>query len=182
MRILSLFDGVSCARVALNKAGLKVDKYYASEIDKHAIKVAQARYPDTIHVGDVVNYTPDFQPDLLAGGSPCQNLSIAGNRTGLVGDKSKLFWEFVRIRDEAKPKFVILENVASMKRADRDKMSEALGSEPTLIDASLVSAQTRKRLFWVGKLQEDGSYKQVERPKPEVRGIFLKDILEESVD
>ena len=119
--------------------------------------------------------------DYLCGGSPCQNLSIAGDRTGLAGEKSKLFWEFLRIRNEVKPKYVILENVASMAKAEQQKMSEAMGSEPVMINATLVSAQNRKRLFWVQKWNGE-KYIGVDIPQPDDRNIPLKDILEIEVD
>jgi len=176
MNVLSLFDGISCARVALERAGIPVDKYYASEIDKYAISISQKNYPDIIQIGSVTevissNYT---DIDLLIGGSPCQDLSIAKkNRKGLDGERSGLFWEYVRILREVKPKWFILENVASMSKESRDTISKALVVEPIMINASLVSAQNRKRLFWTnipGVTQ------------PEDRGILLKDILEEVVD
>jgi DNA-cytosine methyltransferase len=184
MKILSLFDGVSCARLALEANGIKVDKYYASEIDKYAIKVTQANRPDTIHLGSVVGLHLEENIDLLIGGSPCQDLSIAKkDRKGLSGDRSSLFYEYVRILNEIKPKYFILENVASMPKEAKQTITEELfGIEPVMINASLVSAQNRKRLFWVGKLQSDGSYKQVEISQPEDRGILLKDILEINVD
>jgi DNA (cytosine-5)-methyltransferase 3A len=118
----------------------------------------------------------------MIGGSPCQDLSIAKkDRQGLSGSRSGLFWEYVRIRDEVKPKYFILENVASMPKEAKDTISEALGVQPVMINASLVSAQNRKRLFWVGKWNGE-KYEQVEIPQPDDRGILLKDILEESVD
>lgn len=184
MKILSLFDGISCARVACDKAGIPVELYYASEIDKYAIQIAQKNYPGTIQVGSVVGLDcSQFKGiDLLVGGSPCQDLSIAKkNREGLAGSRSGLFWEYVRIRDEVKPKYFILENVASMPKEAKQVITEALGVEPVMIDAALVSAQRRKRLFWVGKLVR-GKYEQVHIPQPEDRGILLKDIIEKEVD
>lgn len=183
--ILSLFDGISCARVALERAGVQVGAYYASEVDKYAIQISQKNYPDIVQVGSVTELYPTpnlHNVDLLIGGSPCQDLSIAkSNRKGLDGERSGLFWEYVRILREAKPRYFILENVASMSKESRDKISEVLGVQPVMINASLVSAQNRKRLFWVGKLVDD-TYTQVEIPQPEDRGILLKDILEENVD
>jgi DNA (cytosine-5)-methyltransferase 3A len=147
MNVLSLFDGISCARVAL---GNKVNKYYASEIDKNAISVAQRNFPDTIQLGDVKNIKSIPVPiDLLIGGSPCTDLSIGKKeRKGLEGNHSKLFWEYVRLKNLLNPKWFILENVASMPTKDRDIISKTLAVEPILLDASLVSAQCRKRLFW----------------------------------
>lgn len=151
MKVLSLFDGISCARVALERAGIKVDKYYASEIDKYAIQISKKNYPDIVHIGDVKNINGlNFQDiDLLIGGSPCQDLSIAKkDRQGLKGERSGLFYEYVRILKEARPKYYILENVASMKKEDRNEISSILGIEPIMINAALISAQQRKRLFW----------------------------------
>lgn len=184
MKVLSLFDGISCARVALERAGIPVEEYYASEVDKYAIQISNKNYPDIKHIGDVNNIIAHTEPfDLLIGGSPCQDLSIAKkDRKGLDGERSGLFWEYVRILRENEPTYFILENVASMPKEARQIISETLGVEPVMINASLVSAQNRKRLFWVGKLDEFGTYQQVEILQPEDRGILLKDILEESVD
>lgn len=172
MRVLSLFDGISCGRVALERAGIPVECYYASEIDKYAIKVALKNYPDTIEVGDI--NTIDFKSlagkiDLIIGGSPCQDLSVAKkNREGLSGKRSGLFWKFVEAVEIIKPRFFLLENVASMSRENKDTITKALGVEPILINSALVSAQQRKRLYWCNW--------QVSQP--EDKGILLKDILE----
>lgn len=201
MKILSLFDGVSCARLAIEKNRIPIEAYYASEIDKYAIKVAQANRPDTIQLGSVTglkitgdefcvadNYMVFSIPlktdiDLLIGGSPCQDLSIAKkDRKGLDGERSSLFWEYVRILNEVKPKYFILENVASMPQKDKDIISQTLGVQPVMINASLVSAQNRKRLFWVGKRTDNDNYEQVYVPQPEDKGILLKDILEDNDD
>jgi DNA (cytosine-5)-methyltransferase 3A len=188
-KILSCFDGMSVAQQALQDAGIPVEVYYASEIDKYAIAVTQSNFPETIQLGSVENcqFTSYWESkkyiDLMIGGSPCQDLSIAQkNREGLKGSRSGLFWEYVRILNEVKPKYFILENVNSMPKEAKEVISEALGVQPVMINASLVSAQNRKRLFWVGKLDEFGTYKQVEIPQPEDRGILLKDILEDAVD
>lgn len=183
IKVLSLFDGISIARQAIANCGIEIEKYYASEIDKYAIQIAQKNFPDTIQVGSVVDLKgEDFKDiDLIIGGSPCQDLSIAGKREGLCGARSGLFWEYVRIRDEVKPKYFILENVNSMSKEAKATIIEALGVEPVMINASLVSAQNRKRLFWVGKLVGD-KYEQVDIDLPEDKGILLKDILEEEVD
>ena len=173
MNVLSLFDGISCARVALDRAGLEVNAYMASEIEKNAIKVSDKNYPDIIRVGSVVGLEVEGQVDLLIGGSPCQDLSIAKkDRKGLDGNRSGLFWEFLRIKKECNPKWFVLENVASMPAADRDIITKEMGVEPVMFNASLVSAQCRKRLFWTN----------IPFALPEDRGVLLKDILETEVD
>lgn len=172
MNILSLFDGIACAKVALEKSGLMIENYYASEIDGNAIKVALANHPTIKELGDVktIGNTSALPPiDLLIGGSPCQDLSIANaKRTGLTGSRSGLFYEFVRIKNELQPKYWILENVASMAKDARLEISQQLQVEPILINANLVSAQNRRRLFWtnipIAALPED-------------KHIFLKDVL-----
>jgi len=180
MRILSLFDGISCARVALERAGVSITDYYASEVDKYAIQITQKNYSDTKQVGDITLLKGrDFADiDLIIGGSPCQDLSIAKkDRQGLKGQRSGLFYEYVRILNEVKPKYFILENVNSMPKEAKEQISEILGVEPVMINAALVSAQNRKRLFWVGKLI-NAKYQQVEILQPTDRGILLKDILQ----
>jgi len=146
--ILSLFDGMSCGQIALNRIGIKYDNYFASEIDKHAIKVTQTNYPKTIQLGDVTKVFAKDLPkiDLLIGGSPCQSFSNAGLRNGFDG-KSKLFWEYVRVLKETKPKYFLLENV-KMKQEWQDIISNELGVKPVEICSSLFSAQQRKRLYW----------------------------------
>jgi DNA-cytosine methyltransferase len=172
MRVLSVFDGISCAKVALDRVGIPVTEYLSSEIDPHAIKISQANHPDITRLGDIRHVFMSHLKapiDLMIGGSPCQDLSIAKkNRQGLAGDRSGLFWEFVRIRNYIRPRWFILENVASMPWQDRDTISQALGVNPILIDASLVSAQSRKRLFWTN----------IPFTMPEDKGILLKDILQ----
>ncbi|NCD01362.1 DNA (cytosine-5-)-methyltransferase [bacterium] len=191
MNILSLFDGMSVAQEALKELGIEVENYFASEIDKYAIATTQANFPNTVQLGDVKDIENIWKKfgmkpniDLLIGGSPCQDLSIAKqNREGLSGKRSGLFYEYLRIRDEIRPKYFVLENVNSMPKEAREEISECLGVEPIMINASLVSAQNRKRLFWIGKLNEKTSkYEQVEIELPEDKGILLKDILEENVD
>ena len=185
LKVLSLFDGISCARVAIERAGFKIEEYYASEIDKYAMQIAQKNYPDIIQLGDIKNIKgKDYEDiDLIIGGSPCQDLSIAKkNREGLKGNRSGLFYEFLRLVKEIKPKYFILENVNSMPKEARETITKELfGIEPTMINAALVSAQNRKRLFWVGKLI-NGKYKKVEILQPKDSGILLKDILELKVD
>lgn len=178
MKVLSLFDGISCARVALERVGIPVEAYYASEIDKYAIQVSLKNYPDTKHIGNVIGVCRprayNVSIDLLIGGSPCQDLSIAKkDRKGLDGERSGLFWEYVRILREVKPKYFILENVASMPKEAKEIITRELGVEPIMINASLVSAQNRKRLFWTNIPNVT---------LPEDRGILLKDILEVEVD
>ena len=181
INVLSLFDGISCGQVALERVGISVKNYYASEIDENCIKITQKNYPKTKQLGDVrdLNLTDfvcvpceDDLIDLIIGGSPCQDLSIAGTRKGLEGSRSCLFWEFVRVLKSIKPKYFLFENVASMKQADRDIITNALGVEPIMINSALVSAQTRKRLYWTNI----PNVKQ-----PEDKGILLKDILESGI-
>ena len=170
MRVLSLCDGISCARVALEKAGIPVESYSACEIDKNAMKVSAKNYPDIVQHGDMRELRCESgQYDLLISGFPCQDLSIAKKgRKGLSGERSGLFWEVVRIWKEVNPKYFVLENVASMPKADKDIITREMGVEPILINASLVSAQSRKRLFWTN----------LPATQPEDRGILLKDILQ----
>jgi len=176
MNVLSLFDGISVGRYALDLAGIKIEKYYACEIEKHAITISKKNYPNNIHLGSVVDLKSEqiVEPlDLLIGGSPCQDLSIAKkDRKGLGGERSGLFWEYIRLKNELKPKWFILENVASMSKKDKDIISEAMGCEPILFNASLVSAQTRKRLFWTN----------IPFTLPKDRGIILKHILQPDAD
>lgn len=177
MNVVSLFDGISCAKVALERQGFKIKNYYASEIDAHAIAVSLANHPEIKHVGGVQNVNKENFPhifnskiDLLIGGSPCQDLSIANiNRKGLAGSRSGLFYEYVRILKKLKPRYFILENVASMSVESRAAITKELGVEPIMIDAGLVSAQLRRRLFWT-------NIPNVALPKD--RGILLKDIIE----
>lgn len=174
MNILSLFDGISCGRVALDRAGIKVDKYYASEIDKYAIQIAQKNYPDTVQLGDIRNINSANLPriDLVIGGSPCQDLSNykydRGDVTGLAGEKSGLFYYYVRLLKEIKPKYFLLENVASMENKWRDLMSEIIGVQPVMINSALVCAAERKRYYWTNILNIT---------QPEDQGIYLKDIV-----
>lgn len=148
MNVLSLFDGISCGQLALQRAGIKVDNYFASEIDSHAIKIAQKNFPLMKHVGSVTELKAEdvSSIDLLIGGSPCQSLSMAGNGEGFDG-KSKLFWEYVRILKEVKPKYFLLENV-KMKKEWEKVITDNLGVEPIMINSALVSGQNRQRLYW----------------------------------
>ena len=161
--VISLFDGISCGQVALRKLNIKVDKYYAAEINKDSMQIAKKNFPNTIHLGDVLKIrTSEFPKiDLLIGGSPCQDLSGAKpDGKGLKGEKSRLFYEFVRILKEVNPKWFLLENVI-MKKEWQDIISNLLGVEPIEINSSLVSAQNRRRLYWtnipnISKLKDKG--------------------------
>lgn len=170
INVLSLFDGMSCGQIALDKLGIKVDKYFASEIKESAIKVTQSNYPDTIQLGNILNIKGSELPkiDLLIGGSPCQDFSSANKvRKGLDGDKSGLFYEYIRLLRETEPRYFLLENVR-MKKEHQDIISEELGVEPVVIRSELVSPQLRYRLYWtnipiIGQIED--------------RGILLNDIL-----
>jgi DNA-cytosine methyltransferase len=170
MNVLSLFDGISCGQLALERAGIRYDNYYASEIDKYAIAVTQYRYPKTIQLGDVCNVNVDDLPsiDLLIGGSPCQGFSVAGKRLAFDDPRSKLFFEFVRIMKECKPRYFLLENVR-MKKEHLDIITNYMGVEPIKINSALVSAQNRVRYYWTNIPNIT---------QPEDREIYLKDILE----
>ena len=175
MKVLSLFDGISCGMVALERAGIPVDAYYASEIDKNAIAISQKNYPDIIRLGDVTKWRewdiPWAEIDLLIGGSPCQDLSIANQKgKGLNGERSGLFWEYFRALNTIKPKWFLLENVASMKAQDKNKITELLGVEPIMINSALVSGQQRKRFYWT-------NIPNVCQPAD--KNIYLKDILQD---
>lgn len=170
INVLSLFDGMSCGQIALNRLGVKVSKYFASEIDKNAIKVTQHNYPDTIQVGDVTKLKGEDLPqiDLLIGGSPCQGFSSSGKQLNFDDPRSKLFFEFVRLVNECKPKYFLLENVV-MKKEYQDIITQYLGVEPIKINSSLVSAQNRVRLYWTNIPGVN---------LPDDRGITLSNILE----
>jgi len=174
MNVLSLFDGISVARQAFHNADMPINKYYCCEIDKYAIQVSKKNWRDNIHLGSVVDFSnTSLDIDFLIGGSPCQDLSIAKKgRKGLDGDRSGLFWEYVRIKDLIKPKYFILENVASMPQKDKDIITEAMGVEPIMFNASLVSAQCRKRLFWTN----------IKFNLPEDKGILVKHILQDDAE
>jgi site-specific DNA-cytosine methylase len=174
MKVLSLFDGMACGYEALERAWIKVDKYYASEIDKYAIQIATNNHPDIIEIWDVCNVKwEDYQDiDLLIWGSPCQWFSVAGKMLNFNDPRSKLFFEYVRILREVKPKYFLLENV-KMKKEWQDIISRELWVEPIEINSSLVSAQNRRRLYRT-------NIPNVSQPKD--KGILLKDILEQNVD
>lgn len=197
LNVLSLFDGMSCGQQAFERANIKVNKYYASEIDKYAIQIAQKNYPNTIQVGSVIDLKgEDFKDiDILIGGSPCQNLSFAGTQKGLATKEnieihslelylalkeqgfqfegqSYLFWEYMRLLKEVQPKYFLLENVVMSKKWQQ-VFSKAIGCEPIQINSSLLSAQTRKRLYWT-------NIPNISQPND--KGLLLKDILESNVD
>lgn len=179
MKVLSLFDGISCGRIALDRAGIPVEVYYASEIDGYAMWVSNKNYPDIIQIGSVTDFDIneyDYNDiDILIGGSPCQDLSISKSKTrkGLEGDKSSLFYEYVRILREVKPEYFILENVASMSDESRDIISKELGVQPIELNARDFSAQNRARYFWTNI--------PVRQPI-ESSSLVIEDILEEVVD
>ena len=171
MNVLSLFDGMSGGQIALNRAGIKVNQYFASEIDKYAIKVTQANYPNTIQLGDVkqVGWFGLPAVDLLIGGSPCQGFSNAGLGHNFNDPRSALFFEYIRILLETKPRYFLLENV-KMKREWQNTISHFLGVEPIKINSALVSAQNRERLYWTNI---PGITQPVDK------GILLRDIIED---
>jgi DNA-cytosine methyltransferase len=190
IKVLSLFDGMSCSQIALQSLGIEVDTYYASEVDKYAIEVTQINFPDTVQVGDVTKLDPkDFADvDLIVAGSPCQGFSFAGKQLNFNDPRSALFFEFIRLLKAIKPKYFLLENVR-MKKEYQQVITEQVSAcypnhnsgkdlfggliEPILINSSLVSAQSRQRLYWTNI----PNIKQ-----PEERGIVLRDILETDAD
>ena len=184
MNVLSLFDGMSCGQLALQRANVSVDTYYACEIDKYAIQVALKNFPNTIKLGDVTQVKPKYLQlaniDLLLGGSPCQGFSFAGEQLAFDDPRSKLFFEFIRIMNELKPKYVLLENVR-MKKQFEDVITEHMGFPPQLLNSSKVSAQNRWRNYWFGMLI-NGKYEQVIIPPLEDKGLVLKDILQTDHD
>lgn len=171
--VLSLFDGMSCGQIALNKLGIKYDNYYASEIDEPAMSVTQFNYPNTIQMGSITELQSSQLPkiDLLFGGSPCQSFSNAGNGKGFDG-KSGLFYDFVRLLKECKPTYFLLENV-KMKKEWQDIISEELGVQPIKINSNLVSAQNRERLYWTN-IPVVGL--------PDDKKIYIEDILDTNFD
>jgi len=170
MNILSLFDGLSAGQIALNRAGIKYDKYYASEIDKYAIQTTQKNYPDTIQLGDIRNINSKDLPeiDLLMCGFPCQGFSFAGKQLNFNDPRSALFFDGVRLLNAIKPKYFLFENVR-MKKEYQDVINKQLNVEPIKINSALVSAQNRQRLYWTNILR----IKQ-----PDNRNILLTDIIE----
>ena len=209
MNVLSLFDGMSCGQQALERVGIKVDNYFASEIDKYAITVTMANYPNTKQLGSVTQVDGYSLPkiDLLIGGSPCQSFSFAGKRKGMstkdeqeiltldhylelksqeyeFEGQSYLFWEYMRLLNELKPKYFLLENVMMGEKWEKI-LSKAIGVNPIMINSSLVSAQNRQRLYWTNiGMKPSGLFGDLESiiQQPKDLGILLKDILEPEVN
>ena len=185
LTVLSLFDGMSCGQLALQKAGIKVKQYYAAEIDKYAIQVTMANFPDTVQLGDVTKVFAKDLPkiDLLIGGSPCQGFSFAGKGLNFDDPRSKLFFEFVRLRKECNPKWFFLENV-KMKYEHELVISKFMGVEPIEINSALLSAQNRQRLYWTNINEKPyGLFGELKPdiPQPKDKGMLLKHILETDV-
>ena len=183
MKILSLFDGMACGALAMQAAGIEIDKYVAYEVDKYAIQTARHNFPFIEERGDVfkADFTEYAGFDYLIGGSPCTYWSIAQTKnreTVASGMGWELFSQYVRALHEAKPQFFLYENNKSMSAAIRASITETFGFEPILINSALVSAQNRQRLYWCGIRQADGTYKKADIQQPSDRGIILKDILE----
>lgn len=187
MNVLSLFDGMSCGMVAFRQAGIPVEEYHAYEIDKFAVQTSAHNFPEIIHHGDV--FEGDFTEykgfDWLIGGSPCTYWSIAQNpekrETVASGIGWELFQQYVRALHEAEPKYFLYENNFSMSDSIRESISETFGFEPIMINSALVSAQFRKRLYWVGKRNADGTYSKCRIPQPENKKLLVKDILDNPV-
>ena len=172
IRVLSLFDGISCGMVALERAGFEVEEYTAYEIEHNAITISEKNYPQIVHCGDVTK--ADFTQykgkiDVLIGGSPCQNLCNCGNREGLEGEESHLFYDYVRALYETEAKWFLLENNATMTKKNQDIITEIMGVEPIYINSNLLSAQERKRLYWT-------NIPGIEQP--EDKGLVLRDIVQ----
>lgn len=170
--VLSLFDGISCGMVALERAGIEVDKYIAYEIEHNAIEISKKNYPEIVRGGDVTK--EDFTKykgkiDILIGGSPCQNLCSCGNRKGLEGEESRLFFDYVRALYETEAKWFLLENNATMTKENQDIITGIMGVEPIYINSNLLTAQERKRLYWTNI---------PDIKQPEDKGIFLRDIVQ----
>jgi DNA-cytosine methyltransferase len=185
MNVLSLFDGMSCGQIALKELGVKVDNYFAAEIDKHAIQVTKHNFPNTIHLGDVTKVSSSDLPkiDLLMGGSPCQGFSFAGKQLAFDDPRSKLFFEFVRLKDELSPKYFLLENVR-MAKEHENVITRFMGVEPIYINSALLSAQSRPRVYWTNiNAHPSGLFGDLKCliPQPKDKGVLLRDILENEV-
>lgn len=209
INVLSLFDGMSCGQIALERSRIKVDNYFASEIDKYGQIVSKANYPNTIYLGDVRHINAKDLPkiDLLIGGSPCQSFSFAGKRKGMstkdeqeiltlehylrlkdecfeFEGQSYLFWEYLRLLNECKPKYFLLENVEMGEKWEK-VLSKAIGVNGIHINSALVSAQNRKRIYWTNiGMKPSGLFADLESiiEQPKDKGILLKDILQREVD
>jgi len=185
MNVLSLFDGMSCGQIALKELGVKVDNYFAAEIDKHAIQVTKHNFPNTIHLGDVTKVSGSELPkiDLLMGGSPCQGFSFAGKQLAFDDPRSKLFFEFVRLKEELNPKYFLLENVR-MAKEHENVITRFMGVEPIYINSALLSAQSRPRVYWTNiNAHPSGLFGDLKCliPQPKDKGVLLRDILESDV-
>ena len=183
MKVLSLFDWISCWLVALKRIWITPSFYYASEIDPYAKYIAKKNNPELIHIGNVkkVNGKDYEWVDLLIGGSPCQWFSFAGKQLNFNDHRSKLFFEYVRILKEAKPKYFLLENVV-MKKEWIDIISHELGVLPIEINSSLVSAQNRRRLYWIWMRNNDGWYDQISITLPKDKGLKMRNVMQQMVD
>ena len=186
MKVLSLFDGMACGMLAMQAAGIKVDRYVAYEINKYAVQTSSHNFPMIEHKGDVfhADFTEYSGFDFLVGGSPCTYWSIAqkNNReTEASGMGWELFSQYVRALKEAQPMWFIYENNKSMSNAIRESITQAFGFEPVCINSALVSAQNRQRLYWVGKRNPNGTYSRVRVDQPEDKGILLRDVLDHAV-
>ena len=209
INVLSLFDGMSCGQIALERAGIKVDNYFASEIDKYGQIVSKANYPNTIYLGDVRHINAKDLPniDLIIGGSPCQSFSFAGKRKGMstkdeqeiltlehylqlksegfeFEGQSYLFWEYMRLLNECNPKYFLLENVEMGEKWEK-VLSKAIGVNGIHINSALLSAQNRKRIYWTNiGMKASGLFGDLESiiEQPKDKGILLKDVLENNVN
>lgn len=174
LNVLSLFDGISCGKIALDRAGITTNRYFASENDEKAISVSQHNFPDIIHLGDVTTIPFKKLPkiDLLIGGSPCQGFSFSGHRLNFNDPRSRLFFNYLEALNSLSPRYFLLENV-KMKKEHQDVISKFLGVLPIKINSSLMSAQSRERLYWTN----------IPNISPiEDKNIILSDILEENID
>jgi DNA (cytosine-5)-methyltransferase 3A len=169
MNVLSLFDGMSCGLVALKRAGVKVDNYFASEIDKYAIKIAMKNHPEIQQLGDINNYESWDLPkiDLIIGGPPCQGFSTAGKRLNWNDPRSLLFFKAIELVWDLKPKHFLIENVARMNKEIKKELSELLDVKPLEINSALVSAHHRPRVYWT----------KITNKQPDNKGILLKHIV-----
>lgn len=184
MNVLSLFDGMSCGRIAFEKSNFNIDNYYAYEIDKYAIEATLHNFPDVQELGDVFNadFTKHNNIDWLIGGSPCTYWSIAQSpdkrETTASGFGWDLFLQYVRALHEAKPNFFIYENNKSMSKDIYRSISQTFGFEPIMINSALVSAQNRRRFYWIGRKTVEGKYEKIIVKQPADKGILLNDILD----